>query len=116
MSEEATIGDLELAAALIEANDVIAGHINGNVDGDSVPGVFARLAQLAPGDEVFVERSDAPRLRFEVYRVETHPKAEFPTREAYRDVNAVELRLITCGGEFSNGHYEDNTIVWARLV
>lgn len=95
---------------------VVAGHVNGRVDGVSVPGVFARLAELAPGDEVLIERFDAPLLRFEVYRVETHDKDEFPTREVYRDVNAVELRLITCGGAFSAGSYEDNVIVWARLA
>lgn len=95
---------------------VVAGHVNGRVGGVSVPGVFARLAELAPGDEVFIERFDAPRLRFEVYRVETHDKDEFPTAEVYRDVNAVELRLITCGGAFSAGSYEDNVIVWARLT
>lgn len=95
---------------------VVAGHVNGRVAGVSVPGVFARLAELGPGDEVFIERSGAPRLRFEVYRVETHDKDAFPTAEVYRDVNAVELRLITCGGDFSAGSYEDNVIVWARLA
>lgn len=99
---------------------VIAGHVNGRVQGVSTPGVFARLHELTVGDEVFVERSDAPRLRFEVYRVERHPKDSFPTEAVYGDVEPPrpELRLITCGGEFdrSTGNYLDNTIVWAALT
>ncbi len=93
---------------------VIAGH----VDYAGVPGVFRRLAELAPGDEVTVARADGSRAVFDTYQVERYPKAGFPTDRVYGDTAGPELRLITCGGEFDPriGHYRDNVVAYARLV
>jgi hypothetical protein len=54
---------------------VIAAH----VDWNHAPGVFFRLRDLAPDDEVDVERQDGSTARFEVLKVEQYPKDEFPT-------------------------------------
>lgn len=92
---------------------IIAGH----VDSRSGPGVFYRLRELRPGDEIEVERPDTIAV-FQVRSTETIGKAEFPTRSVYGPVPVPELRLITCGGDFarSTGHYVDNVIVRAGLV
>ncbi len=90
----------------------------GHVDGAGRPGVFARLDELQPGDEVLVDRYDGVRLRYLVYDVQRYPKAAFPTETVYGDTPASELRAITCGGSFdrSTGHYRDNVIAFARIA
>lgn len=95
-------------------SSVIVGHINGRVNGISTPGVFARLSQLALGDEVWVDDR-----RFVVTGTEQAKKNAFPTNRVYGvDTEDAELRLITCGGDFdrNSGHYEDNYIVSARAA
>lgn len=93
---------------------VIAGH----VELDGTPGVFARLAELAPGAEVGVHRADGDEVVFVVYRVERFAKATFPAGDVYGDTAGPELRLITSGGVFDrgDGRFADNLVVYARLV
>lgn len=92
---------------------VIAGHIDWNG-----PGVFFRLHDLKPGDEVTVTRADGSTPVFRVTRVAQFPKDQFPTQLVYGNIDYAGLRLITCGGSFNSrsGHYEDNIIVFANLV
>jgi sortase (surface protein transpeptidase) len=91
---------------------VIVGH----VDSKTGPAVFYRLSELRPGAKVVVVRSDGSRARFTVQGSERYPKDEFPTARVYGRTDGPTLRLITCGGAFDSsiGHYEDNTIVYAR--
>lgn len=93
---------------------VLAAH----VDWRGEPGVFHRLGDLVPGDQVRVAREDGTTAVFAVERVEQYAKDAFPTDLVYGDVDRPELRLITCGGEFDDdaGHYEDNLVAYARLV
>lgn len=90
----------------------------GHVDGYGRPGVFHRLHELAPGDEILVDRSDDRRLTFVVTRSVRVPKDEFPTDAVYGNTDKPELRLITCGGVFDDAEhsYEDNVIVYANLA
>lgn len=93
---------------------VVAGH----VDSREGPGVFHRLDDLEPGDEVRLRRGDGRVAVFRVDRVEQHPKAAFPTEAVYGPTPGPELRLITCGGEFdrTSSHYRDNVLVYASLA
>jgi hypothetical protein len=93
---------------------VVAGH----VDSSRGPAVFARLRDLTAGDEVLVDRSDGTTARFTVTRVERHPKDAFPTDAVYGPTADAQLRLVTCGGDFDRSvrSYEDNVVVFARLV
>jgi hypothetical protein len=93
---------------------VIAGHVDGiGPDGrKGHPGIFARLGELKPGDEVVVERELAPPLTYVVESVEVHPKNAFPTAAVY-GVEREQLSLITCGGAFADGHYVDNVVAIA---
>jgi hypothetical protein len=79
------------------------------------PAVFARLAELAPGDEVLVAREDGSQVRFLVDRVVAFPSDAFPTEEVYGATSAPVLRLITCGGRFSlaERRYSANVVAFA---
>ena len=90
---------------------VIAGH----VDSRSGPAVFYHLSSLKPGAEIVVERADGSAATFRVQRLARYPKDDFPTVEVYA-TNDRELRLITCGGDFSEGDYQDNVVVFATLT
>ena len=78
---------------------VIAGH----VDSRAGPAVFDRLAELAPGDEIIVQREDGSALTFRVTGTSEHPKSDFPTEAVYGPVPNPELRLVTCAGAFDDG-------------
>jgi sortase (surface protein transpeptidase) len=89
---------------------VIAGHVHWS----GVPGVFAHLADLAPGDRIVVARSDGTTATFAVDRVTTYPKTRFPTALVYGSLDVPGLRLITCGGyDPAARAYEANVIVFA---
>jgi len=92
---------------------VILGHI----DSVSGPGVFFRLKSLLPGDIITVV-SGNQRSRFEVSRLMTYPKSEFPTVAVFGPTPDSELRLISCTGDFdaATGHYVDNIVVFEILI
>jgi LPXTG-site transpeptidase (sortase) family protein len=93
---------------------VILGHINGG----GQPGIFSRLHELKPGDQVKVSRSDGKTALFTVTKLEQVKKDSFPTLAVYGDTAGAELRLITCGGSFDRAKhsYIDNIIVFAALT
>ncbi|MFF2534289.1 class F sortase [Streptomyces cyaneofuscatus] len=93
---------------------VIAGHVTW----DGVPAVFFELTELEPGDRVDVRRADGTTAVFTVDRTATYPKDDFPTVEVYRNLDHAGLRLITCGGAFSekDSRYADNVVVYASLT
>lgn len=89
----------------------------GHVDGYHQSGIFYRLHDLAPGDDVELSRADGSLVRFVVRTVDQVPKAQFPTAAVYGPAPGPELRLITCGGHFDQAahSYVDNIIVYATL-
>ncbi|MEJ5912997.1 class F sortase [Pseudokineococcus sp. 1T1Z-3] len=93
---------------------VVAGHI----DSSRGPSVFWRLGELAPGDEVFVDRADGTTATFVVDTSERYPKDDFPTMRVYGNTPDAQIRLITCGGAYDRtvGSYLDNTVVYGHLV
>ena len=93
---------------------VLLGHVNSTADES---GVFYNLEALKPGDRITVDREDGSTAIFEVYKSEVYPKNEFPTKAVYFPVEGAELRLITCDGfTSSSGEFEDNLVVYAKLV
>lgn len=93
---------------------VLIGHLTWN----GTDGVFRRLADLRHRDLVHVERVDGSAATFAVTRIAQYSQERFPTARVYGNTTASELRLITCSGEYdaTNGSFEDNTVVFARLT
>ncbi|WIY04369.1 class F sortase [Amycolatopsis mongoliensis] len=98
--------------------DVGPAIVLGHVDGDKKPGIFFKLKDLVPGDEVDIDRSDGKKLKFVVDRVTQVPKDTFPRDAVYGNSDKPELRLITCGGAFDHAEhsYKDNIVVYANLA
>ena len=93
---------------------VLAGHVTW----DQQPTVFFRLGELRAGDKVSVTRDDGVSVDYEVTRIGSFPKDEFPSRAVYSEPHGSELRLITCGGRYDESahRYLANVVVWARAV
>jgi sortase (surface protein transpeptidase) len=94
---------------------ILLGHIDSKKYG---PGVFYKLGNLQPGQEVDVTRRDGVVAVFKVDGVRTYPKNQFPTKTIYSNIDHAGLRMITCGGTFDpdKGSYESNIVVFASLV
>ncbi|MFE6129623.1 class F sortase [Streptomyces sp. NPDC056437] len=91
---------------------VTAGH----VDTPLGPGVFYQLGALEQGDTIEVVREDRRTAVFTVDAVEVHDKADFPDEKVYGNSGRPELRVITCGGDYSKGTgYQGNIVVYATL-
>lgn len=92
---------------------VIAGHVTWN----GVPAAFFELATLRRGDRVTIHRRDGRTAHFTVTHTRRFPKAHFPAGAVYGPTDHAALRLITCGGRLTADYrYEDNVVVFARLV
>ncbi len=93
---------------------VLLGHVSSFSD---ATGVFYDLRNLQPGDRVSVARADGATAVFEVYKNETYPKDEFPTKAIYYPVPGAEIRLITCDAyDENNSRHANNLVVYAKLV
>jgi sortase (surface protein transpeptidase) len=95
--------------------DVGPAVVLGHLDWYNGPAVFARLATLRAGDQVFVDRADGSQARFLVDRLATFSVDSFPTEQVYGATPDPTLRLITCGGTFSRSQnrYLSNVVVFA---
>lgn len=91
---------------------VVAGH----VDWTNGPAVFYRLGRLKPGNHVYVKRADGSVAVFTVHAIRQYAKNSFPSALVYGDAAGPELRLVTCGGAFADGHYVDNIVVFTHLT
>lgn len=91
---------------------VLVGHFD-TVNG---PAVMKEVGKIKPGDTIDVSREDGTRAVFAVTALEQVDKDAFPTEKVYGRTDRPELRLITCGGEITDGHRPDNIIVYADLV
>ncbi|RSS42148.1 class F sortase [Streptomyces sp. WAC08241] len=91
--------------------------LTGHLDTPAGPAVFYRLGALTPGAGIAVERADGRTALFTVDAVEEYPKDRFPDDRVYGGSGRPELRLITCGGDWSGDTgYRANTVVYATLT
>ncbi len=90
---------------------LLLAHVSSGTQG---PGVFFRLRELAPGDDVIVETRDGSSSGFRVIARRSYAKEALPDR-LFRQTGPALLALVTCGGRFSEatGRYEDNVVVYA---
>ncbi|WP_223267831.1 class F sortase, partial [Streptosporangium nondiastaticum] len=92
---------------------VVAGH----VDTTTGPAVFYNLGALKKGYRVEIARADGRTALFTIDAIEVYSRTDFPSQKVYGPAKRAELRLITCGGGFSEeSHaYLGNVVVYAHL-
>ncbi|WP_329380264.1 class F sortase [Streptomyces sp. NBC_01351] len=88
----------------------------GHFDTARGPAVLKDVSKVHTGDEITVSRADGSTAVFRVRELEQVDKKSFPTAKVYGNTTRPELRVITCGGEITDGHRPDNIIVYADLV
>ena len=94
-------------------NVIVAGHVDYIRYG---PAVFWRLHELEPGDMVEIHLADGTVV---TYKIEFYKQIEAGSADWTPIVEATadeSITLITCGGEFEAGHYNNRQIVWGRRV
>lgn len=94
-------------------NVVLAGHVDYINYG---PAVFWRLHELAPGDTVEIQQADGTKA---TYKIEFNKQIDASAADWTPIVQATadeSITLITCGGEFEAGHYNNRQILWGRRV
>lgn len=93
---------------------IIAGHVDSTVG----PAVFYRLADLRPGDLIYIRRADGSLVVFRVTGTHLYAKDRFPSAAVYGPSPWPQLRLITCGGTFDPARhsYLSNVVVYAAEV
>ncbi|WP_432098556.1 class F sortase [Streptomyces sp. WAC 04229] len=92
---------------------IVAGHVD-NAEG---PAVFYRLGALEKGAEIEVDRRDGGVAVFTVDAVEVYAADDFPDAKVYGAAPRPELRVITCGGDYSRSTgYQGNVVVFAHLT
>ncbi|MFD0395876.1 sortase domain-bontaining protein [Streptomyces nogalater] len=93
---------------------VAAGHVDTPA---GEPGVFHDLGSLTEGATIEVDREDRRTAVFTVRAVELYDKEQFPSDKVYGGSRRPELRLITCGGDYTEGTgYLGNVVVYATLT
>ncbi|MEY2244253.1 class F sortase [Streptomyces sp. SAS_267] len=92
---------------------IVAGHVD-NAEG---PAVFYDLGSLRTGSTVEVDRLDGRTAVFTVDAVEVYDSRSFPDAKVYGAARRPELRVITCGGGYSQTTgYQGNVVVFAHLT
>ncbi|MFF9062862.1 class F sortase [Streptomyces sp. NPDC014882] len=81
------------------------------------PGVFYGLGSVVKGHTVEVDRADRRTAVFTVDAVEVYDKERFPDDKVYGSSDRAELRVITCGGGYTERTgYQGNVVVYATLT
>ncbi|MDJ0385701.1 class F sortase [Streptomyces sp. G-G2] len=88
----------------------------GHFDTARGPAVLRNVSRVHTGDDITVSRADGTTAVFRVRELEQVDKKHFPTAKVYGNTSHPELRLITCGGEITDGHRPDNIILYADLI
>lgn len=94
-------------------NVVLAGHVDYINYG---PAVFWDIHNLKAGDRVQIQMEDGSVIE---YAIEFNKFIEVGDADWSAIVSATadeSITLITCGGEFEAGHYNQRQIVWGRRV
>ncbi len=92
--------------------------IDGHLDGYRLPGIFADIAKLKPGDSIVVELANGLTRKFRVVRVQSLPTSQ-AVSVLFSQTPGIsrQLNLITCGGVFNkSAGYDHRVIVMASLL
>lgn len=103
----------------VKPGDVGLSIIDGHVSGKYVDGIFKRLGEVKPGDQITVEYGDKSQKTFEAVEIKTLPETESAHfLLSKQDGIGQQLNLITCGGKFDRAtqKYADRVIVVAKRL
>jgi hypothetical protein len=85
----------------------------GHRDTVDAPAVFARLPEIDPGTAIEVTDDAGGVREYIATRAVSIPKDAYPAEAVHAPTPGSQLVLITCGGGFAAGHYENSVIVFA---
>jgi sortase (surface protein transpeptidase) len=87
-------------------------------NGAGLSAVFARLSELAVGDDIYIFTETERRLHFRVQEVGHYALADVPLHTLFNREDAPRLNLITCEGTWipSEKQYNERMIVYSVLV
>lgn len=92
---------------------IVAGHVD-NAEG---PAVFYALGSLKKGAAVEIDRTDGRTAVFTIDAVEVYANEAFPDERVYGPSPDASLRLITCGGGYTDETgYLGNVVAYAHLT
>lgn len=94
-------------------NVVLAGHVDYIRHG---PAVFWDLSKLAAGDRAQIRQNDGTLIEYEIVFNKHVEVGDADWTAIVAGTSPESITLITCGGEFSAGHYSDRQVVWGRRV
>ena len=99
----------------VPGNAVLAGHVDYAGVG---PAVFARLGELAAGDQIELTGEDVGVYRYAVAWSELFDAAAAPVDDIIGPTETESVTLITCGGAFDSGSgsYDGRLIVRAERI
>lgn len=99
----------------VQGSAVIDGHVDNAL---ALAGVFKRLAEIRPGDDVYVEQDTGERLRFVVEDVRSYPYDDVPLADLFERSDAARLNLVTCGGTWISKQrtYDRRVVVYTVLA
>lgn len=81
------------------------------------PGVFHHLADLQPGNDILVERTDGASYRYRVVSVLDYPLAAIDMGALLSGLEGREsIVLMTCSGPPDEGNYPYRTVVLAERI
>ena len=94
---------------------VIDGHVDNAL---SLDGVFKHLADLKPGDDIYIDTASSTALHFVVSEVVSYALEDVPAERLFKADDKVRLILITCDGAWIKGQktYDRRLVVYAELV
>ncbi|MEV4329280.1 class F sortase [Streptomyces sp. NPDC049597] len=92
---------------------IVAGHVD-NAEG---PSVFYDLGALRKGSRIEITREDGRTAVFTIDAIEVYEVDAFPDEKVYGPSDRAELRVITCGGGFSEKTgYRGNVVAYGHLI
>ena len=98
-----------------KGNAIMAGHLDTKWFS---PGVFRRLKELEPGDDIYVDLENGEALHFKVVKSENYFFDNAPLEEIFGPTSAQRLNLITCDGTWNQAvkRYNKRLVVFTELV
>lgn len=96
-------------------NAVLSGHVDWRT---GVFGVFWRLRELVPGDEVYIDNQDGTELVYEVTSTKLYPFHEAPVDDILGPHPGERITMISCEGTFIRAirDYDHRRVVVAEKV